>query len=125
MSASAEQLLKAVANTLADISFDSHVETDMQRVIANRLHWASIPFLREYRFDARDRVDFFLPDEGIAIECKVSGGSAEVVRQLNRYALQKNVTGLLLVTTKMQHAAVVPPTLQGKPVRAIVFHRLP
>lgn len=125
MSASAEQLLKTVADTLADVAFRGHIEAEMQRAIANRLHWASIPFEREFRFSAKDRVDFFLPDEGIAIECKVSGGSAEVVRQLNRYALQKNVNGLLLVTTKMQHAAVVPPTLQGKPVRAIVFHRFP
>ena len=125
MSVPIEQYLNAVVETLAVISFDSHVESDMQRAIADHLHWASIVFGREHRFNARDRVDFFLPDEGIAIECKVSGGSAEMIRQLDRYARQESVRGLILVTTKVQHRAMLPPTLQEKPTRAVVFHRLP
>lgn len=110
---------------LNEIPFDSHVETDMQRAIATKLESASVNFEREHRFNARDRVDFYLPDEGIVIECKVGGGAAGMVRQLARYAIQEHVRGLILATTKMQHAAILPPILGEKPVRVAVFHRLP
>ena len=110
---------------LNEIVFDSHAESDMQRAIATKLESASVNFEREHRFNARDRVDFYLPDEGIAIECKVSGGGAAVIRQLDRYAQQEGVRGVILVTTKMQHRAVLPPTLQEKPLRAVVLLRLP
>lgn len=125
LSMSAEQQIEAVADVLADIVFNGHQESELQIAIANRLHWASINYEREHRFTPRDRVDFFLAEGGIAVECKVKGGSAEIIRQLDRYMAQECVRGILLVTTKMQHRATMPAQLQGKPVKVLVFHRLP
>lgn len=122
---SVEQQLDAVAGVLADIVFNGHQESELQIAVANRLHWASIAHEREYSFTPRDRVDFFLAEGGIAVECKVKGGSAEITRQLDRYLSQESVRGILLVTTKMQHRATMPAQLQGKPVKVLVFHRLP
>lgn len=125
MSDPVEKQLEAVAGVLSDVVFNGHQESELQIAIENRLHWASISYEREHRFTPQDRVDFFLTNGGIAVECKVKGASAAIIRQLDRYMAQESVRGILLITTKMQHRATMPSQLQGKPVKVLVFHRLP
>lgn len=53
---------------------------------------------------------------GIAIEVKVKGQVAEVLRQLRRYANHERIQGLVLVTTRRLHAASMPAEMNGKPL---------
>jgi len=76
-------------------------------------------FEREYRLSAADRPDFFLPAEGIAIECKIKGSTSEVFRQLSRYAEHESVNGIILATSRRTHYA--PTELNHKPIYTVIF----
>lgn len=78
----------------------------------------SVKIKREHRFNDTDRVDFFLPDYGIAIECKVKGSFSSVMQQLIRYAGQESVKGIVLVTSKSTHI-VHRDTLCCKPFETV------
>lgn len=81
-----------------------------------------LTFEREYRLSAADRPDFFLPAEGIVIECKIKGSTSEVIRQLHRYAEHEAVTGIILATSRTTHQ--VPLVLNGKPIYVACFRSL-
>lgn len=87
-------------------------EDDLQRGIALALDDAGIAYQREHDLGRAGRVDFFV--DGIALEVKVRGGRAEVVRQLHRYAEHESVAEVLLVTPSLR--LDVPLELTGKPV---------
>lgn len=72
----------------------------------------------EFPFDSKNRIDFWLPEVRIGIECKVAGGLPSVVPQLQRYAQLAQVGGLVLVTKCRQHRGL-PPELCGKPLRVV------
>lgn len=79
-------------------------------------------FEREYYLSAQDRPDFFLPDEGIAIEVKIQGSTSAVIRQLTRYAQHNSIKSIILVTSRMRHQ--VPSELNGKPIHTINLRSL-
>lgn len=78
-------------------------ESALQQDVAKVLRLAQIEFQAEHRFDGRDRVDFWLPGDGIAIECKVEGGKTPIFSQLLRYAEHPEVKRIILVTTRAKH----------------------
>lgn len=92
-------------------------EEELQGAIAQLLDEAAIPFVREHRLSAADRVDFMF-SEGVALEVKVDGSLSSVLRQLHRYAQHPDVERMLLVTTRATHRAV-PAVLSGKPVAVV------
>lgn len=99
-------------------------EYELQEALAAAFRNAECEFVREMPLGSpKDRVDFWF--HGFAIECKVDGGAAAITRQLDRYAKHPVVEALILVTTKMRHAAHVPEELQGKPVHVVVLTQLP
>lgn len=73
--------------------------------------------LSEHIFDKKNRIDFYLPDVGVGVECKVQGSVATVAEQLQRYAQRDEVRGLVLVTRCRAHR--LPTTIAGKPLRVI------
>lgn len=77
-----------------------------------------VQFQREVILSSEDRIDFFLPRNGIGIECKVDGSKAVVSRQLVRYACSTQVSGLILITSKRSHI-VDRSQLMNKP-----FHQI-
>ena len=89
-------------------------EADLQAGIAQLLTEQRVGFQREVRVSKQDRLDF-LTDGGIAIEVKIDGALATVTRQLYRYAAEKGVHQLILVTTRMKHRQL-PQTVGGKPL---------
>lgn len=72
---------------------------------------------REMRFDDRNIIDF-CTDEGIGIECKVSGSPSQVLGQLTRYAEFDEISGLVLVTCRHTHRFAATEIL-GKPFRVV------
>lgn len=91
-------------------------EYDLQSALAGALEQAGIRLEREHRLsDGESRVDLWVPKQGIAIEVKIKGAAAQVIRQVSRYARCREVNTVVLVTTKASHHRM-PHELHGKPV---------
>ena len=95
-------------------------EAELQWAIGKLLTEARVAFIREFSLGRRDRVDFFLTANGIAVECKCKGGYTEVVRQLHRYAEHEVVKEIVLVTKFMRHD-MIPDRMCEKPVHICVL----
>jgi hypothetical protein len=104
----------SVAGLLGGFRIRFADEGDVQLAIAEILDRGRIAYQREFRLTARDRLDFLLTDSSIAIEIKIKGRTAEVLRQLERYAGHEFIAGLVLVTTRRLQAAQMPDSLNGK-----------
>jgi len=96
-------------------------ERDLQDGIEQAISAAGLTYEREAVLDERSRVDFLLCP-GVAVEVKVDGSSADVMRQLHRYALSPAVRAIVLVTTRQRHCSV-PRELAGKPITIVVLTR--
>ncbi len=95
-------------------------EYDLHALAAEALQRAGIPFIHEARLAPGCRVDFLCA--GIGIECKrgkIQPG--RVLRQLEKYAKQPGITGLVLLS---EHLLPLPDRLSGKPVRQIALSLL-
>lgn len=75
-----------------------------------------IKFVREHQLDPASRLDFWVPKLGLCIEVKTKRSEALLLRQLERYAAHPHVRCLLVVTSRLQLAAL-PLTINGKPLR--------
>jgi hypothetical protein len=102
---------------LSSYRFAFSDEDELQSAIEAALHRAGLDFEREARLDARDRPDFLVGDA--AIEVKVAGSSAQVHRQLLRYAAHERVRSVLLVTTRSRHQLELPESLLSKPLSVL------
>lgn len=105
----AERLL----HLLAGYRFRPAGELDLQEALARIFEAEGLQVLREHRLSNRDVVDFFLP-EGVAVEVKVTGGTLDVARQLQRYAEHPEVLALVLVTTRRRLVLELPDMIGGK-----------
>ena len=105
-----------VAQMLSNYRIRFVDEIEFQDGIAMALRDHSIGHQREYRLTPHDRLDFFLTEEAIALEVKIKGRAAEVLRQLERYAAHADVSGLVLVTTRRLQAVQMPERINGKPL---------
>lgn len=90
-------------------------ERDLQDGIEQALRARSIDYCREKALSAPDRPDFLV--DGIAVEVKVKGSLADLLRQIGRYASHDAVRGILVVGTTVW-VPKVPGALFGKPVEA-------
>lgn len=90
-------------------------ELILQNEVERAFQSGEIAFQREYRL-GKDRVDFFA--EGVAIECKVSGGLPAVLEQCMRYADRDEVSGVVLVTSRQTHRSHLQE-LRGKPFSVV------
>ena len=107
-----EELCAAILNRLPIVKD----ETQLQQKLAEWFRSRGISFERERRLSARDRPDFMVGR--IAVELKIKGSTASVIRQLSRYAESEEVDELVLVTTMAQHRRM-PPTINDKPVAVL------
>lgn len=95
-----------------------HRGTDEYRIqasVARVLTAAGIPFQTEFALSATDRVDF-LVDGCVAVEVKVRGSRISVLRQLQRYARNDRISGVVLAATRRTLLAGLPKELHGKPL---------
>jgi hypothetical protein len=114
--------IQELVTILSRYRFRYKNEDELQRGIAHALATAGIDFAREVRIDAQSRLDFLIGDSpdhatGIVIETKIHANSsrAQILRQVERYALSERVLGVLVVGTKYIEA--LPDTINGKPLR--------
>lgn len=94
-------------------------EAVLQRALATRLSQAGVPYRREVVLNPTDRLDFLVQDR-VAIEVKIKGSRADLVRQLERYALVQTV-GAIIVVTNQPRLASLPDQIHGKPVAVVTL----
>ena len=84
-------------------STEHELQTDLHELF--RQHGCDV--IREFRINARDRVDFLVKakDCNVAVECKVKGSASSVMAQIARYAESDQVSEIVLVTSKRMHLA--------------------
>lgn len=105
--------LQEIRYFLSGFRFNFSNEDELQQGIAQSLSGSKFDFRREYVLTPKDRFDFFV-DGCFVIETKVGGSTADVMRQVSRYAENAAVHGILVVTTRSGH--VLPESFNGKPV---------
>ena len=103
----------SLAARLEGYRYDLTSEDSVQRGIAKVLDEDATPYDREVPVNG-GRLDFLL-GTGVAIEVKLHGSTADLIRQLHRYAKLGEVRSLLVVTTR-HRLAQLPVSLGGKPV---------
>ena len=94
-------------------------EAELQAILWDHLRALDPRTVREHPLTRADRIDFLLGRTGI--EVKVKGPSAEVTRQLWRYAESDQIDDLILVTTRREHLRVIRQSaiFDGKPVHVL------
>lgn len=91
-------------------------EKDLQDGIAAALDEAGILYSREKSLGKPDRPDFIVGT--VAIEVKIKGSLADLLRQVSRYASHDEISAVLAVGTP-HWLTRVPPTLVGKQVQSL------
>lgn len=109
----------AVAEFLSQYAFACSSEAVLQLAVQEALKAGGVPAERERPLSSRDRIDLYLPDDRIGIECKIDGSLAAVIGQLLRYAESPAIEALILVTSRSRHRAI-PVELGGKPVFVVL-----
>lgn len=110
-------LMERIATCLHANGARSSTELAFQDDVAEALKLGGLSYRREFVLSPRDRVDFLC--DGVGLELKIGGSSADVLRQLSRYTTSPKVDGLLLVTSRILHTRGLPDMLGGKPLRAV------
>lgn len=88
-----------------------HDEKACQEAIANILREGHIPFIREAKV-AGGVIDFKV-SLATGVEVKLKGSIADIRRQVNRYAADQSLTGIVLVTAR---PVGLTSLMRGKPV---------
>lgn len=101
----------AVISALSRIPNRFHTESRLQERVELVLTAAGVPFTREHRLDAKNRIDF-LVDETLGIECKTCWNAADTDRQIYRYA--DLLPELVLVTSKPGNRQCVGTILNSR-----------
>lgn len=114
----ADLTFRPVCSALAKYSFVAHDERDLYPSLEACLTAAGLTYVRERVLTPKSRVDFYFPGTNLAMEVKVQGTPATILRQITRYCEVSEV-GLLLLVTTVGKLSRVPETIAGKPVRAI------
>lgn len=106
----------AVAAALIGPRFTFTDEYELQAGVADVLTTAGHQVVAEHRLGPRDRPDF-LVDGNVAVEVKVAGSTANVARQLRRYATHPDVMTIVLVTARHAHRQIIDV---GVPLHVVV-----
>lgn len=110
-----------IIEALRPYRFIAHDERRLYLGLSEALTAAGIVFERERTIQLATgragRLDYYVPAYRLAIEVKVGGSPAAILRQLRSYAEHPDVDALLLITS-LAKLAQIPDTLAGKPARS-------
>lgn len=110
--------IKKLLETLSSYRYRVNSEYMMHNAVAQVLKENHIHYEREYPLTSSSRVEFFLPEDGVVIECKIEGGFSPVLRQVQRYAMVEEVNEIILLTTRSTHRGI-PSEISGVMVHVI------
>jgi hypothetical protein len=116
--------LGVIARALQGNDFHFNDEHELQNGISIALAEARINAQREALIGkgSESRVDFLIGR--IALEVKVGGSLAEVMRQLDRYAHCDGIDAVMLVTSRLRHKVSLPMYVNNKPLQVMEIVRL-
>lgn len=118
MSAELDQL----AAVFADRVIIAREEEVLQSTVRAMLFAEGIAYEEQVKLPGTlGRLDFLVGR--VALELKVKGSLADLLRQLDRYAQSDRIDALVVVTTR-RTLARLPAELRGKPVRVFVVGAL-
>jgi hypothetical protein len=98
------------------IGHEALLQMDLEKHFVAR----GVPYEREFRFSATERVDFFV-DGHIALELKIHASRRAILRQMERYAAVERVDSLILMTAAAMGMA---PRINDKPVYVVQLGRM-
>jgi len=107
-----------IAETLRGYRFRYANEDDLQEAVREALERSGIAAVREARLDGRSRVDLLAGR--VAIETKIAGSRADLIRQLSRYARSPLVDEIVVVTNRARHLQI-PDLIEGKHVEVVAL----
>lgn len=102
--------MRTVVDALKGKRLSMHDEKACQEEIAAALKKKNIPFQREVRVEG-GVIDFKVGATGV--EVKLQGSAAGIRRQVNRYAADDRLDGIVLMTAK---PVGITSLMRGKPV---------
>ncbi|MEE3755241.1 hypothetical protein [Mycobacterium intracellulare] len=110
----------AVADHLGRFTYRWTSEIELQEAIWGVLQSRFVAE-RERALSRRDRPDFMVDVDGVAValEVKVAGARNAVLRQLGRYAEHDTVDAIVLASSRRVLSAGIPAVIHRKPVLAI------
>jgi hypothetical protein len=85
-------------NLISKCKFSLESEEELKLQISSVLEQHNFDFKKEFKLDAKNRLDFYI--HGYAIEVKIKGSAMSIYRQCVRYCQFKEVKGLFLITNK-------------------------
>jgi len=88
----------------------------LQAAIEKKLIENGVEFNREHRLSEKDIPDFFISNQGIAIEAKIKGKIKDIYKQCSRYCAHDQVKMLILTTNR---TIGLPQSINNKPVYII------
>ena len=96
-----------IITLIQSVQLGYSTEDQLQSDLHELFQRSNLDVIREFRINARDRVDFLVKakDCNIAVECKVKGSASSVMAQVARYAESDQVSEIVLVTSKRMHLA--------------------
>lgn len=109
-------MLETLHMALAGHAVTTDNEAELSDAVRRLLDARGIRYETEVRLDARDRLDFLVGT--VAIELKVKGSLAALLRQLDRYARHERIDSLLVATT-LRRLTYLPAALHGKRIEAV------
>lgn len=92
---SAEKICSILAKYKVSLTNEIQTQNDIERILD--LH--DIPYIREYRVDDKNIIDFLI-DNSIGVEIKIKGSPSRILNQLVRYSETKRFESLILITAK-------------------------
>lgn len=113
-----QKSLRALKELLSRICLDLSQEVITQNDLESHLKKISANYKRERRLSNQDRVDFYFPNSGVALEIKIkkNWSKEEIFRQLERYSKHDEVKAVVLLTNI---AMTLPNTISEKPAMVI------
>jgi hypothetical protein len=110
--------IATIGQVVTGHTWRANSEDELQAGLAAALTAAGVDVEREHRLDARNRLDLWTVD-GIAIEVKTSRRTttADVLRQVRRYAEHDEVSAVVVLSTVPSHT-LLPAMIGGKPCHA-------
>lgn len=110
-----EGVLKLLGSYRLRFGTEDQLQCDLKQALTEAGLSEGTDFVREHRLCGESRIDFYLPPIGLGIECKVDGSYSAVYQQLIRYAEQRSIESLILVSRRKAHAPQ-QEMLRSKPI---------
>jgi hypothetical protein len=110
---------EALCSVISRNRYNYSDEIALQDGIEQVLRDDQIAFVREKAATKAERPDFIV-DPGIALEVKIKGGTAALIRQIYRYAKLPEINEIVVVTSRSRLASL-PEEIAGKPIRVVTL----